>query len=225
MSKGKLIVIDGTDGTGKKTQTEILLKRLLSEGIKAYSLDFPQYENNIAGKLLHEALKEDKHGDFLAISPKIASVIYAFDRMESSPTIRGWIDDGAIVILDRYVSSNQIHQGGKIADPIKRREFINWLDELEFTGSKLPRPDIVLYLDVPVEVSLQLIQKRAEITGLKPDQSESSGDHLRESQERTLSVINEYPNWKRVDCSDGDQIKSRESIHESIYQIVKEYLV
>jgi thymidylate kinase len=224
MKKGKLIVIDGTDGTGKQTQTKFLLERLLVEGKIAHSLDFPQYTKNVAGKLLYEALKENKHGDFLAVSPKIASVVYAFDRMESVPQINEWLDSGAVVILDRYVTSNQIHQGGKIADPEKRKEFINWLDELEYGAAKLPRPDVVFYLDVPVEVSLRLIHERAEKEGSQPDQAESSEQHLRESQERALSIMSEYPQVEIIDCSENGQIKSREAIHELIHQALQKHL-
>jgi len=223
-TKGTLVVIDGTDGTGKQTQTELLDKRLLAEGKTVKTLDFPGYTRNVAGKLIHEALKENMHGDFLSIAPKLASVIYAFDRMESAPQINEWLDSGAIVILDRYVTSNQIHQGGKIADPEKRKEFIKWLDELEYGAAKLPRPDVVFYLDVPVEVSLRLINERAEKEGLKPDQAESSEQHLRESQERALSIMSEYPNVEIIDCSENGQIKSREAIHELIYQALQKHL-
>jgi thymidylate kinase len=224
MKKGKLIVIDGTDGTGKQTQTKFLLERLLVEGKITHSLDFPQYTKNVAGKLLYEALKENKHGDFLAVSPKIASVVYAFDRMESVPEINEWLDSGAVVILDRYVTSNQIHQGEKIADPEKRKEFIKWLDELEYGAAKLPRPDVVFYLDVPVEVSLRLIHERAEREGSQPDQAESSEQHLRESQERALSIMSEYPQVEIIDCSENGQIKSREAIHELIHQALQKHL-
>jgi dTMP kinase len=122
------------------------------------------------------------------------------------------------------VTSNQIHQGGKIADPEKRKEFIKWLEELEYTGAKLPRPDVVFYLDVPVDVSLRLIHERAERTGEKPDQAESSEQHLKESQERALSIMSEYPQVEIIDCSENGQIKSREAIHELIYQALQKHL-
>ena len=224
MNKGKLIVIDGTDGTGKQTQTGLLLQHFLKDGLQAHSLDFPGYDRNVAGRLLYEALKENRHGDFLAVSPKIASVVYAFDRMESAPQIKEWLDSGAVVILDRYVTSNQIHQGGKIADPEERKEFIKWLDELEYGAAKLPRPDVVFYLDVPVEVSLRLIHERAEREGSQPDQAESSEQHLRESQERALSIMAEYPQVEIIDCSENGQIKSREAIHELLYQALQKHL-
>lgn len=223
-TKGTLIVIDGTDGTGKQTQTELLYKRFFSEGRNAYTLDFPGYKRNVVGKLLFEALNEGKYGDFLALPPKLASVIYSYDRVESLPQIKEWLDAGALVILDRYVTSNQIHQGGKIADPEKRKEFINWLDELEYGGAKLPRPDVVFYLNVPVEVSLRLIRERAEREGSQPDQAESSEQHLRESQERALSIMAEYPIVEIIDCSENGQIKSREAIHELIYQALQKHL-
>ena len=224
MKKGILVVIDGTDGTGKQTQTELTRQHLVADGIAAYSLDFPGYTRNVAGKLIYEALKENKHGDFLALSPKLASVIYSFDRMESAPQINEWLDSGAVVILDRYVTSNQIHQGGKIADSERRKEFIKWLDELEYGAAKLPRPDVIFYLNVPVEVSLRLINERAEKEGLKPDQAESSEQHLKESQERALSIMSEYPQVEIIDCSEDGQIKSREAIHELIYQALQKHL-
>lgn len=201
-----------------------MVDRLIAEGKKAFSLDFPGYDRNVAGKLLYEALKLHIHGDFIAVAPKIASVVYAFDRMESAPQIREWLEAGATVILDRYVSSNQIHQGGKIADENKRVEFIDWLDLLEYGAAKLPKPDMVLYLDVPVEVSLKLIQKRAIDTNTTPDQAESNEKHLKESRDRTLAIINRYPSWKKIDCSSGGEIKSREEIHGLIYSEVIKHL-
>ena len=123
MKKGKLIVIDGTDGSGKATQVAKLKERLILEGVVVESLDFPRYYDNFFGKLVGECLA-GKHGDFAALSPKIASVIYAADRFESAQQIRTWLDEGKTVVLDRYVSSNQIHQGGKIDNPDERYDFM-----------------------------------------------------------------------------------------------------
>src|SRR5688572_17228627 len=99
---GRLIVIEGTDGSGKTTQTEALLRRLKSEGINAESLRFPQYEKNLFGKLIRESL-DGLHGDFIALDPKITSVLYACDRFETMPKIRAWLEEGRVVVLDRYV--------------------------------------------------------------------------------------------------------------------------
>src|SRR3989338_976953 len=131
MKKGTLIVIDGTDGSGKATQTELLVKRLIQTGLKVRKIDFPQYTQNMFGRLIRECL-DGKHGDFIAMDPRIASTLYAVDRFESAKEIMAWIDEGYVVVTDRYVSANQIHQGGKIKDDILRKEFIEWLETMEF---------------------------------------------------------------------------------------------
>ena len=107
MKKGKLIVLDGSDGSGKATQTRFLLARLKKEGYRVKTLDFPQYEKNFFGKLIGECLVGD-YGDFVKIDPHIGSVLYAADRYESKPVIERWLKQGFVVVLDRYVSSNQI---------------------------------------------------------------------------------------------------------------------
>src|SRR3990167_6836927 len=119
MKKGKLIVLDGTDGSGKATQTKILQARLKKEGYRVQTLDFPQYEKNFFGGLIGECLAGE-HGDFVSIDPYIGSTLYAADRFESKDKIMRWLRAGCVVVLDRYVSSNQIHQGGKITDAKKR---------------------------------------------------------------------------------------------------------
>ncbi len=113
MTKGKLIVIDGTDGSGKATQVALLKERLIKENHHIQSLDFPQYYNNFFGGMVGDALA-GRLGDWAGTDPKIASVIYAADRFESSKQIQEWLDSGIHVILDRYVSSNQIHQGARL---------------------------------------------------------------------------------------------------------------
>ncbi|MEK7211848.1 MAG: thymidylate kinase, partial [Patescibacteria group bacterium] len=121
--KGKLLVIDGTDGSGKHTQTVLLLKKLRAAGYKTATMDFPQYYKNFFGALVGKYLAGD-FGDPTKISPYLSSVIFAADRFESAGKIRRWLAEGRIVILDRYVSANQIHQGAKIHDAKKRREFL-----------------------------------------------------------------------------------------------------
>ncbi len=217
MNNGLFIVIDGTDGSGKATQTELLLQKLGQLTGKVKKIDFPQYTKNTFGILLHEALKEGKHGDFIAISPKIASTLYAADRFETSGQIRQWLDEGYIVVADRYVSANQIHQGGKIKDDEERREFLKWLDHVEYGIFKIPRPDVIVYLHVPLEVSLELIRSRAADNGEKPDQAESDAVHLFQSQQSALKIIEEDNAWIKIDCASGGVMKSREDIHQSIF--------
>src|SRR5581483_9219631 len=111
-----------------------------------------QYESNVLGKLIRECL-DGKHGDFVALSPRIASVLYAADRFESSRQMEEWLAAGYHVVADRYASSNQLHQGGKISDPAVREEFLGWLDTLEHSVFRIPRPDLIVYLHVPIEIS------------------------------------------------------------------------
>ena len=158
---GKLIVIDGIDGSGKATQVRLLKERLVKEKIKVKTIDFPRYYDNFFGKLIGEYLA-GQYGDFSEVDPRLASVLYAADRFESSTDIKKWLDAGYIVLADRYVSANQIHQGGKIADPKKRKDFFTFLDTMEHGVFKIPRPDVVVYLDVPFEISKLWLQKKIQ---------------------------------------------------------------
>src|SRR6266567_7862251 len=137
MAKGKFIVVDGTDGSGKKTQTALLAKRLKKEGYKVKLIDFPQYESNFFGKMVGRYLSGE-FGSAEQVSPYLASILYAADRHETKGKIEKWLKEGNIVISDRYASSNQIHQGGKISDVKKRKEFLEWLEEMEFVVFKIP---------------------------------------------------------------------------------------
>ncbi len=149
--KGKLIVIDGTDGSGKATQVALLTKRLKKDGYTIKNVDFPEYYKNFFGKFIGHCLSEQYY-NFVKVHPKIASVLYAGDRFESKEQIEKWLKSGYIVLANRYVSANQIHQGGKIKSAKKRADFIKWLDEMEYKVFKIPRPDVVFYLDLPISI-------------------------------------------------------------------------
>lgn len=221
MKKGKLIVIDGTDGSGKATQLALLKERLRAESFEVESLDFPRYYDNFFGKFIGECLRGD-YGDWVNIHPKIASVIYAADRLESKNRIQSWLDAGIHVILDRYVSSNQIHQGGKIANKKDRHEFMTWLDDMEHVVLDIPRPDCIIYLDVPVEISQELLRKKNQtkekkyLSGLV-DLHESDKNHLENAKISAQQSMQELENWKRIDCMRNDELLSIEEVHEKIY--------
>ncbi len=213
MKKGKLIVIEGTDGSGKTTQTEALILRLKREGIESESIRFPQYEKNLFGSLIRECL-DGKHGDFIKLDPKITSVLFACDRYETIMKIRSWLDEGKVIIADRYVTSNQIHQGGKIKDIKERTDFINWLDAMEYDTLNIIKPDAVFYLDVPFEVSQDLILKRAGIM----DAADSDFEYLQNSKEAGLYMLERENFWKRINCMSNKNLLSIEEIHELIWQ-------
>lgn len=224
-SKGKLLVIDGIDGTGKATQTALLKERLESQGRSVVTLDFPQYENNVGGRVIKQLLRGE-FGDFLALDPKAASAYYASDRRESLPKIHNWIAEGNVVILDRYVSSNMIHQGSKIKDPEKAKDFLAWLDQLEYGMMELPRPDAIFYLDVSAEVAADLLRARAVKEGGTRDEVEGNLKHMIESRECALNIVGgTVSKWVRIICSgENNELLAKEVIHEKIYQSTQKIL-
>ena len=217
--KGKLIVIEGTDGSGKTTQTELLLARLKKEKIASETLRFPRYAENLFGTLIRECL-DGKHGDFIKLDPKVASVLYAADRFETMPRIRKWLAEGRVVILDRYVSSNQIHQGGKIANEKKRAIFLDWLSEMEFEKLGNMRPDLVLYLDVPDKVSRLLIENRM---GVK-DEADSNWKYLKNAKKAGEYMLEHEATWERIECAPDGPLLSREKIADIIWQKIQNIL-
>lgn len=226
--KGKMIVLDGTDGSGKATQTKLLVDRLKKNKIPVKTLDFPQYYDNFFGKFIGECLAGE-HGDFLNLDPKIASVLYAADRFESKKKIDDWLKKGYVVILDRYASSNQMHQGGKIKDSKKRKEFLNWLEEMEYGVFKIPKPDAIIYLDLHIDMVRSLLSektaksKKQYVNG-GVDMVEKDKEYLVNAQVSALKIIKENNAWYKIQCSDRKKIKSREEIHGMIFDVVKDIL-
>ena len=224
MKKGKLIVIDGIDGSGKATQAKLLAKRLRVAGVKVKTIDFPRYYNNFFGQLIGEYLS-GAYGDFIQTDPRVASVLYAADRFESSAKIHQWLAQGYAVIADRYASANQIHQGGKIADVKERKEFLDWLDTMEHRVFKIPRPDLVIYLDVPFEVSKQWLEQKIAQRSKKylkgrKDVAEDNLLHLKNSRESALSLEKQSKNWMRIECCQGIVCLLPEEVHERVFELV-----
>ena len=156
--------------------------------------------------------------------PKIASVLYAADRFESSSKIEKWLKEGNIVIADRYASANQIHQGGKIANTKKREAFLKWLATMEYEVFKIPRPDIVFYLSVPIPVVLKLIKERNEnskrnyLGKKKQDVHEKDKSFLENSRKSALWLAKTQKNWVKIECVKGETLDTRENIHNEIYR-------
>lgn len=224
--KGKLIVIDGTDGSGKATQVELLAKTLRHEGYVVKIVDFPEYYKNFFGKFVGHCLSEQYY-NWINIHPKIASVMYAADRWESSGEMREWLKKGYIIIANRYVSANQIHQGGKIKSVKKRNDFIKWLDEMEYEVFGIPKPDAVFYLSLPIPIVVKLLKHREsskmkrEYLKKKKDVHEADVNFLENSRKSALWLAKTQKNWIKIDCSEKGEILSREAIHEMVYEKVK----
>ena len=228
MKRGHLIVIDGTDGSGKATQTELLYKRLWKDGKKVRIVDFPQYYENFFGKFIGHCLSEQYY-NFVKIHPKIASVLYAADRFETKNRIEHWLKEGYIVIANRYASANQIHQGGKIANTKKREAFIKWLAEMEYETFKIPKPDVVFYLYLPLPIVKRLIKTRnmehaRAYLGKKKDVHETDINFLKNSQKSALWLAEREKNWKKIECAPKGEILPRAEIHEEIYRTIKKVL-
>jgi dTMP kinase len=223
MARGIFIVIDGIDGSGKATQARRLAERFTEEERKVEKIDFPRYGQAVFGELLGECLA-GKRGDFLHLDPKIASTLYALDRYEASEQIRSWLEEGTVVIADRFASSNQIHQGGKILQLDKRETFLSWLEHLEHNVLRIPRPDAVVYLRMTVEVSLELLSQERAVknkhveTGGK-DVVEKDRMYLERSLESANHLAGLYDGWHVIDCVKDNQLRSREDIHEEVYRI------
>jgi dTMP kinase len=223
--RGKLIVIDGTDGSGKATQQELLIKHLKKDGRKVKVVDFPDYYSNFFGKFIGHCLSEQYY-NFVKVHPKIASVLYAADRFESRDKIKKWLSEGNIIIANRYASANQIHQGGKIANPRKREAFIKWLAVMEFEVFKIPKPDAVFYLSVPIPIVLKLIAERNKNSkrnylGRKKDVHEKDINFLENSRKSALWLAKTQKGWIKIECVKDGALESRENIHEEIYEKVK----
>lgn len=208
--RGKLFGFDGGDFSGKKTQTDLLHRALEAEGLPVLSMSFPRYSETHFGRGLRELL-DGVHGDFISFPPEIASVPYAFDRLASKPLITEALGEGTHVILDRYVSANQIHQGGKFECSKERIKFLEWLDWLEFEVCGLPRPDVMVYLDVPPDVSNRLNREGTR------DLAESNEMHIRASYEAAQWLMTVYSErWLHIHCVAEGNLRSREDIHAEV---------
>ena len=217
VKKGKLIVIDGADGSGKTTQTNLLIKHLRKDGEKVRFIHFPRYKENFFGKFIGHCLSEQYY-NWVNIHPKIASVMYAADRWESKEEIKDSIKEGYVVVMDRYISANQIHQGGKIANLKKRESFIKWLAEMEYKVFKIPKPNLTIYLSLPIEIVLKLIKKRdykgaRAYLGSKKDVHEKDKNFLKNSIKSALWLAKTQKNWVKINCAKDGVVDIRENIH------------
>ncbi len=224
--KGKLIVIDGTDGTGKHTQTMILKENLEKEGYQVETIDFPQYGQKCAGPV--EDYLSGKYGSAEKVTAKQASILYAVDRFDASFKIRNWLEEGKIVLCDRYVSANMGHQAGKIKDVKEKDVFLEWLHDLEYEIFNLPKPDVNILLYLDSEIARKLAQeneiKKDTNNIKKKDIHEKDANHMKKALEAFLYVADKY-SWIKINCSDNNNwVRTREEISKEILEKVKELI-
>lgn len=216
---GKLIVFEGIDGSGKKTQLDLLLQILKKENISFKTMDFPRYDSYY-GKIIGEYLN-GKFGDVNKVDPYFIAITYAFDRLEVKDKIKAWLKDN-IVICNRYVDSNKAHQGAKITDKKQRKRFIEWIDRLEYGINKLPRPDITIFLHISSKIVQSLIVKKRkrEYIKEKKDIHERNIQHLKKSEEAYLEM-SKSKNWKKIECMKNNKLLSKQEIHEKVWSALK----
>ena len=217
---GKLIVFEGTDGSGKSTQFSLLTRRLQHEGTDFRTIVFPQYSEQ-SSALIRMYLGGEFGKRPSDVNAYVASTFYAVDRYASFQKVWGeYYRNGGLVLSDRYTTSNAVHQASKEPDET-RKDFFRWLSELEFDHMELPRPDLVLYLDMPTSITEQLLRKREIATHTHADIHEANMDYLRLCRKTGLEAASYY-GWRVINCASNGLLRSIEDIHEEIYELVKQ---
>ena len=210
---GRLIVIEGGDGSGKATQAKLLLQYLEAHKIPAVHISFPRYESHW-GKIIEKYLTGEFR-DPVMVDPYFSAMLYANDRLAFKDELRRLLEAGKIVVCDRYVPSNIGHQASKVKSQSQREKFIEWLEDLEYGYMGVPREDIVVYLSVPTEVSQKLMKDRVK------DRHESNVAYAREVSQVYESLARNKKHWFRVDCAPDAEMRSAEEIHERIVEILE----
>lgn len=220
--RGKLIVIEGGDGSGKATQASMLADYFKKKCIPYSSLDFPQYDT-FYGEIVAKFLRGE-FGKLNTISPYLVALTFALDRLSVREKLSDTLKKGINVIANRYVTSNIAHQGAKIDDINERKKFIKWIERLEYDEHKLPKEDIVLYLKVPSKFSALLSSKKNKRKYLngKNDIQETDHNH-RCSAEIMYDILSQqYKHWVTVDCVKNGKMKPKEIILNEIVKIIEE---
>lgn len=212
------IVIDGTDGSGKATQTKLLVKRMAKEGMDVETIAFPQYGKKSAGPV--EQYLSGAYGASGDVTARQASVLYAVDRFDASHQIREWLQQGKHVIADRFVGSNMGHQGSKINDESERKAFYAWNDAFEHDLMDIPRPDVNLVLHVPTDITLELTRDRALKSQLGHDVHEADANHLRAAERTYLELTELFERFHLIECVDQGHLLTPKKIHELIWTYV-----
>ena len=216
--RGKLIVLEGTDGSGKATQACLLAQHLAREGRAFREIDFPRYGNPFAepAKLYLDGALGAHAGDVNAYA---ASVLFAVDRFASyKEDWGGAYEAGELILANRYTTSNAVHQASKLPEG-EREAYLTWLFDLEYHRMGLPAPDLVIYLDLPTELSEAMLRKRQQATGTHADIHEQDEDYLRACRDNARSIARQL-GWTVVRCDRDGTVRPPEDIHREIWDLV-----
>jgi dTMP kinase len=213
MSKGRLIVIEGIDGSGKTTQINLLAKYLSDQKIPHEVISFPRYGDNIYAELVARYL-EGEFGSINEVNPYLISLAFAGDRLLAKPLIESWLNDGKIVLANRYISANKAHMGAHLPEE-QKDEFIAWLESLEYQTHRMPREDLTILLKVTPKTGQKNVASRLS------DLHEESIKHLEEANKIYLKLAETEANWFVVDCIKNSNMESPEEIHKKLLPILE----
>ncbi|HEX2912348.1 MAG TPA: thymidylate kinase [Chloroflexia bacterium] len=220
---GKLVVLEGLDGSGKSVQFGLLRDYLEAHKYPIVTVDFPDYEGSFFGKLVGRYLNGE-FGDVYQVNPYVSSLLYAGDRLESRDKLVGWLNEGYWVLANRYTGSNMAYHSAKVA-PDARPEFIAWLKRLEYDANRLPQPDLTLFLHAPVATSQRMVAQKAarSYTGSSHDIHERNQSYLQTVSEQYLWLCEHEPNWLRLNVTSADgELLPRELIQGRILEVLQE---
>ena len=222
MAKGKLIVLEGIDGSGKSAQYRRLCARFDEMGMAYHHIVFPRYDQE-SSALIRMYLNGAFGAHPSDVNAYAASTFFAVDRYASYRTDWGEIyENGGLILSDRYTTSNAVHQAGKLPDG-EREKYLDWLFGFEYGLLGLPEPSLVFYLDVPTELTEKMMREREQATNTKADIHEQDEAYLRACRENAKKVA-ERCSWQRIGCSKDGAMRTVEDIHEEIYRRVMELL-
>lgn len=217
-------MIDGTDGTGKTTQTALLVKHLHQDGRKVAIADFPRY--GLPSSYFIEQYLNGRYGGADSVDPYAASLFYALDRYDAKRALIKQLESGQIVVSNRFVTANMGHQGGKIKSRLARWRYFKWLDWLEHDLLGLPRPDLTIILHVPAALAQRLVDRkgRRDYIRKKRDLHESDLAHLKAAEQTYLEIARRFPKFTIVECVKNDKLLSPAVIHEKIWEVVQKII-
>lgn len=223
MKKGKLLVIDGGDGSGKTVQTKLLTDYLDNSKIPYKVYDFPRYYSSFFGKTVGRLLTGE-FGTLSSISPYLASLVFAMDRASVRDEMLETLNKGEIIISNRYVTSNMAHQGARFDKLAEQKKFLDWLTELEYKINKLPKENIVIYLYVPWQIGLKLTLKKEDrqyAKGLKLDILEADIDYRKRVEKMFLKLCRNNKHWYKINCVKKGKLLHKREIHQQIVSLLK----
>ena len=220
--QGRLIVFEGTDGSGKATQSALLCQELERRGIPFRKLEFPRYGEE-SSALLRLYLNGAFGTDPADVNAYAAATFYSVDRFASyKQDWGGWYEQGGLVVADRYTTSNAVHQTSKLPRE-QQRAFLDWLFDFEYRKLGLPEPDLVIYLDMPTEITEKMMRQREAATGTHADIHEQDETYLKNCRAAAREIVKDC-GWTVIRCAKGDAPRTVEDIHNQVYRTVKKLL-